>query len=43
MTTTVAVTPDQNTWTLDGEGLRLGDAFLRPIGGAQFRRLICTF
>ena len=25
MTETVAATPDQVTWTLDGEGLRLGD------------------
>ena len=25
MTATVAATPDQDTWTLDGEGLRLGD------------------
>ena len=43
MTMTVAATPDQNTWTLDGEGLRLSDAFLRPIGGSRFRKPTCTF
>ena len=43
MTTTVAATPDQNTSTLDSEGLRLGDIVSQALRPSFVRLVVPVF